>query len=129
MPRAVSRRKWFLILAGLALGLLLALNWQWLVFVYAVTTSESRPALLDDADWDDPGSAAAFTRRFAKGTPERDLTVWLRANAFTVDLSNRQATRLVQSLPCNEEIEVIWNAPSDGILRDAGATVREAGCL
>lgn len=113
----------------MGLGLIIALNWQIVVFGIAVASSESRPALLEGAGWNDPGSAVRFNQRFAKGTAERDLIAWLHDNRFAVDPHNKRAERLIESLPCNERVEINWSAPFGDTLKDASATVHEAGCL
>lgn len=110
------------------LAVMVAINWQDLAFAYAMATSERRPALLADADWKKPGSAA-FKRRFAAGVPERELLSWLADNRFDIDRKAHGARHLVRGLPCNEKIEISWSVTADDRLRSADALVSEAGCL
>jgi hypothetical protein len=128
MTHRAGRKGWWLIPGGILLGLLL-LNWEAISLGLAVASSESRPELLRDADWDEPGSARSFTRRFARGTPAADLTDWLTANGFTIDRASSSATKRVGGLPCNERIAIVWHAAPNGRLTAASATVSEAGCL
>lgn len=118
-----------LLVGALALGLLVALNWQGVMLAFAITTGETRPSLLADAEWNKPQSAVGFNRRFRAGSQESDLLAWLQNNGFATDRDNRSASRTVKSLPCNETVEVTWRAASSGALNGAQATVKEAGCL
>ena len=98
-----------------------------LIFGFAVTSAEHRPALLRDAEWTKP--APAFGRKFHKGVPESELLAWLRANRFVIERATRVATRRTKSLPCNERVEIEWSTRGDGLLQGADARVSEAGCL
>jgi len=121
------RHFWILAVAIVFVGALVALNWQGLALSLAIISAEHRPALLNDARWNDPASAHLFAARFRHGTQEKDLLEWLAANKFTVDRTGL-ATRRIQSLPCNESVEVTWSKAGDTIV-DAEARVSEAGCL
>ncbi len=94
----------------------------------AVSSAESRPELLRDAEWGKQGSARSFERRFQRGTPESGLLSWLGANRFTIDRSAGRASRRIESLPCNERIDVGWTIDNEGGLISATAMVYEAGC-
>ena len=107
----------------------LALNWQSILFGIAVASSETRPELLNDAGWGNPGSAKHFNERFGAGAPEGDLLSWLQANDFAIDERDKRAERRVRGLPCNEIIDVVWDVNAQGALKAAAATVKEAGCL
>ena len=113
---------------AVALVTITALNWQWVALSFAILTAEKRPALLQDAKWNDEGSAKAFRARFHPGAPESDLTSWLQANKFSTTATG-EATRRISSLPCSETIEVRWSASPDRHLADAAARVSEGGCL
>jgi hypothetical protein len=89
---------------------------------------EKRPALLEDAQWKDPGSAKAFRGRFPAGSEERDLVSWLKENRFDLDRQTRRASRYVSGFPCRERLDIKWSAGPDHRLRSADATVFEAGC-
>lgn len=121
--------KWLLITGVLIVGLVAAVNWQAIVIGVAMVFNDTRPELLNDADWGNPGSAKSFNRRFAIGTSESGLIVWLRANDFAIDRHSGHAERRIEALPCNELIRVSWDATSSGVLKVASATVTEAGCL
>jgi hypothetical protein len=128
-----ARRKlrpgWIVGSAVVGLLVLAALNFETLAFGAAMLLAEKRPALLSDAHWQDPSSARRFERRFGEGSAEQDLLNWLAVNRFVVDPAGRQAHRSVESLPCNEGIEISWTSDGSGQLRTAEATVSEAGCL
>lgn len=115
--------KW-LLLAGLTIVMVASLFGQKLIFASAVASSESRPALLRDAEWGKP--SPSFRVRFSGGTPETKLQEWLAANHFVV--SKNSATRRIERLPCNEQIAVTWSA-AKGIIQESSAVVTEAGCL
>jgi hypothetical protein len=117
--------RWFLV-AGLAVTVLVALTWDRLALGVAMALSESRPALLRDAEWGKP--APAFHQLFKDGTPEADLLHWLDANHFEIDGRVPSASRRIRSLPCNERVRVSW-AATNGTIRDSRAVVSEAGCL
>lgn len=106
----------------------IALNLDHLAFASAVLTAERRPALLADAQWNEPASARRFSMRFHSGTGERELLAWLESNKFTVEPGAGHATRLIRSLPCNEFLDVTWRA-SGHVISSAEARVSEAGCL
>jgi hypothetical protein len=112
-----------------ALGTAVALNWETLALRVSFLTAERRPALLSDAKWKNPASALMFSSRFANGVHENELIDWLESNNFTVDRKAGRASRLVQSLPCNEAIEVTWSRQPDGTIAGTEALVSEAGCL
>ncbi len=114
-----------LLLAAFAALLIAGLFWQNLMFAGAVASSESRPALLRDAEWGSP--IPSFRERFSGGTSEAELLSWLSENGFTLDGTNG-ASRRIRGMPCNELVEVSWVAV-DGIIRESSAVVREAGCL
>lgn len=118
-------------LAGVALviGTVVALNWQWFTFAVAVVLAERRPALLADAQWDEPASARRFSNRFRAGASEAELLEWLESNEFTVDRDTGQASRLIRGLPCNEAVEIRWSKTSGDVLASAEARVSEGGCL
>jgi hypothetical protein len=117
------------VLAGVfALALLIG-NWRSLALIVAILASEHRPALLQDAEWDAPASAARFHHRFPAGTPERDLTAWLEKNRFAVDTRARTADRQVKGLPCNEAVKVDWSVDAVGRLTRADAVVSQIACL
>ncbi len=95
----------------------------------AVSSAESRPGLLSDAEWGERGSARLFERRFHRGIPESELLSWLSDNRFIIDRPAARASRRVESLPCNERIDVRWTKDDGGGLIGATAMVHEAGCL
>ncbi len=115
--------KW-LLLAGLTIVMVASLFGQKLIFASAVASSESRPALLRDAEWGK--LSPSFKARFRSGTPETELQEWLEANHFVV--RKNSATRRIERLPCNEQIAVTWSA-AKGIIQESSAVVTEAGCL
>ncbi|MFT4253441.1 MAG: hypothetical protein QM608_13235 [Caulobacter sp.] len=110
-------------------ALFLLVNWQTVYLVFAVIFSDKRPALLRDADWDDPASAVRFRARFAAGTPEQALVAWLEKSRFVVDARARKAQRPVEGLPCNENITVRWSADGQARLTRADAVVHQIACL
>ena len=112
-----------------AIGVFAAANFQGLMLAIAISRSEQRPALLSDIrEWDKPEGATAFRARFHAGVPEAELLAWLRENRFLIDRRARHAEYRIKGLPCNELARVIWSA-NGGTLRDAQATLSEAGCL
>ncbi len=117
------------VVVGSLLLLFLVFNWQGLLLGYAMLTDEERPALLDDARWNDPGSARKFNARFGKGAPESDLIDWLADNDFVRAADTRSAQRNIRSLPCNENITISWNADARHSLTLATARVQQSGCL
>ena len=123
-----SPRRKFILPIGIiliALAGLVLTNLQWISLAIAILTSAERPALLSDAHWKQP--SARFRAHFPPGTPETELRRWLTHNRFVIEQPG-VARRLIESLPCNEGIEVTWTA-RDGRLTAANATVEEAGCL
>jgi hypothetical protein len=117
------------VLAGVSVLALLVANWQTIAIIIAVLGSEHRPGLLRDARWDAPASAVRFHDRFQAGTPERDLTAWLRKNRFVVDKGGKSAGRQVNGLPCNEAIKVDWSVDAEERLTRADAVVSQIVCL
>ena len=95
----------------------------------AMSAFDGRPELLSDAEWGKSGSARRFEQRFSPGSREADLLAWLEGNHFAVDRRSGRANRRVESLPCNERIEVAWAANPAGRIARATALVSEAGCL
>ena len=114
-----------LLLAAIVAVFIVAVFGQNLIFASAVASSESRPALLHEADWGAP--ASSFQKRFTAGTPEAELLRWLSKNGFELNGAN-SASRRMRGLPCNEMVEVSWSA-SNGVIRDSSAVVHGAGCL
>lgn len=121
-------RKRVQVTVGVILAGALILNWQSLLFASAAATSDKRPALLRDADWNHPATARAFQQRFRRGSSEAILLEWLRSEAFTIDGRAHEATRKIGGLPCDENVTVTWVA-NRGIISKADASVTEAGCL
>ncbi|HVY83490.1 MAG TPA: hypothetical protein VG943_00025 [Caulobacterales bacterium] len=127
MARKLPRRFWTWLAAIVAVIVtIVALNWQWFALSAAFVLAERRPALLANAQWDQP--ARKFSEHFHAGTGERELLAWLESNKFTVERGARHATRLISSLPCNEFVDVRWQASGETI-NAAEARVSEAGCL
>ncbi len=105
MKKKSIRLEWTWLVVGFAItGVAVAVNWNTVKLAVAVAASERRPALLNDADWDEPASASKFLTRFQAGTRETALIEWLDANDFRVNREISHASRLVRSLPCNERI-------------------------
>ena len=107
----------------------IALNLDHLAFASAVLSAERRPTLLRDVEWNHPGSAHAFQQRFGPGTSEAALITWLQENRFVIDRRSANAHRLVQSLPCNEEIEIQWTRIRPAEIGAATVRISDAGCL
>ena len=105
--------------------MLVALTWQNIMFGIAFAVAEKRPTLLRDASWDMPVSA--FHQRFSAGTPETELLQWLGDNEFR-NVRKGRASRTIDGLPCQEQVEVSWTAV-DGVISESNAIVSEAGCL
>lgn len=123
MVRHLRDAIWFVLpTAALLLGVVLALNWKTL-------TAERRPTLLADAQWDEPATARAFLARFPRGSNEGGLLQWLQSNHFIVDRRAGRATRLVHSVPCEEDVEIAWTRESANTIGSAEARVSDAGCL
>ncbi|MFC5372380.1 hypothetical protein ACFPIF_07455 [Brevundimonas faecalis] len=119
----------WLVVAGLAgVATLVAFNFDALMIGAGSLLGDKRPVLLREARWADPASAEQFNQRFVAGTREALLVDWLQDNRFAVDPASKRAHRLVESLPCNEFVQVSWQA-REGKLLGAAATVTEAGCL
>lgn len=125
MKRILGSPAKLLLLAALAAMSLAAVFWNNIIFAIAVTSSESRPQLLRDADWGTPDPS--FQKRFSPGTSETELLRWLSENGFELD-DTSGASRRIQGLPCNEMIDVSWTA-IDGTISESSAVVREEGCL
>lgn len=127
-PKKRHRGRW--IIAGVAaVVILVALNFETIIWASAVVLAEKRPSLLRDAKWSDPTSAQLFQDEFKAGTDEANLLEWLERNRFDIDRSRRRADRLVEGLPCNERVAVTWAADSQSRLQESRAIVTEAGCL
>ena len=112
-----------------AVVILVALNFETIIWASAVVLAEKRPSLLRDAKWSDPTSAQLFQDEFKAGTDEAGLLEWLERNRFDIDRSGRRADRLVEGLPCNERVAVTWATDSQSRLQESRAIVTEAGCL
>jgi hypothetical protein len=117
------------VLAGVFTLALLIGNWRTLLVIVAIMGSEHRPALLKDASWDEPASAARFQGRFHAGASERDLLVWLGKNRFAVNPRERTAGRQVNSFPCVEDIKVDWSVDANRRLVRTNALVSQVACL
>lgn len=105
--------------------LIAGLFWQNLLFAIAVLSSDTRPTLLRDAKLEAPVSA--FSNRFRQGVSEAKLLKWLAESNFKIE-GTGSAQLLIQSLPCNETVEVSWTTV-DGIIRESSAIVTQDGCL
>jgi len=128
----IPRRPRNLLIVALAAAVLAILGfavWPWMALTFAIVTAERRPGLLSDVTWNTPGSDRKFERRFARGVPEGQLLSWLQANRFQIDATAHHASRLVSSLPCNEDLEIAWTIDSGGLIEAARAAASEAGCL
>ncbi|NIJ21291.1 hypothetical protein FHS95_002994 [Sphingomonas naasensis] len=124
------RRRWRIVLIATgAVAALACLNRDVLLFAVAVSASETRPALLADAQWNSPDSARDFRRRFHAGVAESELTRWLQDHGFALDPVARKAGRKVESLPCNARIAIDWSVDPGGRLVSTNANVAEASCL
>lgn len=122
--------RWTWSLAALStLTLVAAANWQSLSLGLAVARSETRPALLRNAKWNEPDSAREFQARFTPGSPEARLRAWLLANDFEIDDANRRASKRIRATPCNEHVAIEWTRGNDATIGNARATVSESGCL
>jgi hypothetical protein len=130
MAAGLSSRTCKRALAALALAAIggwVVANGNALALTLAILTAEPRPALLRDAS-NDPASAHAFERRFGPGSAEPELETWLRANKFSIDREGH-ASRFLQSLPCNEAIDVAWTTGASHRIETSSVRVTEAGCL
>lgn len=129
MTMTLGRRTAFAAVLCVALAAaFVVLNLRWLSLSTASLFAEKRPALLQDARWNEPSSAQKFQKRFRPGVPERELIEWLRQNAFVAGPWGH-ASKLIHSLPCSEVVNVDWTSSPAGQLRQATAQVSEAGCL
>jgi hypothetical protein len=117
------------VLAGVFTLALLIGNWRTLLVIVAILGSEHRPALLKDASWGEPASAARFQGRFHAGASERDLLAWLGKNRFAVNARERTAGRQVNSFPCVENIKINWSVDANRRLVRTNALVSQVACL
>lgn len=125
-----THRRWiWLAVAAMALSAFVALNWQTLTLSAAFFLAERRPALLVDAEWNEPASARKFLNRFPPGTNESELLEWLNSNKFDIDRNAGQADRLISGLPCNEIVKIKWSRKPNNTIDDVDVRVSEAGCL
>ncbi len=125
-----KHRRWiWLATAIMALGAFVALNWQTLTLSAAFALAERRPALLVDAEWNEPASARKFLNRFPPETNENELLEWLGANKFDIDRNAGRADRRISGLPCNEIIKIKWSTGPNNRIDDVDVRVSEAGCL
>jgi hypothetical protein len=122
-------RRSIALVAILGIGAFVAIYWQSIFLGVAMLSSDSRPALLADAEWNSPSSARDFNARFVAGKRSDDLIDWLKQNDFAIDSGNGHAERTMQSLPCNERLTVNWQSDAAGRLISAKAVIFEAGCL
>lgn len=130
MEMKPTHRRWiWLAAAVMALGAFVALNWQTLALSAAFALAERRPALLVDAEWNEPASARRFLNRFPPGANENELLEWLDSNKFEIDRDAGWADRMISSLPCNERIEIKWSTGPNDTIDDLDVRVSEAGCL
>lgn len=113
----------------LAIAVVIAINWQAILLGGSMILAESRPALLADANWNDPSTAKNFNARFAPGTKSNELVAWLRGNDFEIQAGKGRAERKVSSLPCNERVVVSWQSDAGGRIAERRAIVTESGCL
>jgi hypothetical protein len=127
--RAWHLPRWGCLAVVLALTALIYACRDTILLAVAMSSAESRPELLRDAEWGKQGSARLFERQFHRGTPETSLLSWLTDNRFTIDRPGARAFRRVGSLPCSERIYVRWATDVGGRLTAATATVHEAGCI
>lgn len=129
--QGVISKTWFRVAAliAIAVTVLIAANWPKVTVTSAIVSSERRPALLNDASWNDPASAERFYGRFGNNPSDEELVSWLEQNGFNVDRDARIARKRVQSLPCNENIEVTWSLSATGSMTELGAIISEGGCL
>jgi hypothetical protein len=123
-----SRVSLVVLIGATAVVSVVILNWQWISLSAAAVLAERRPALLRDARWGDASSARQFQERFRPGVPERELTTWLTVHGFAVGPPGH-ASKLIRSVPCNEDVNIAWGSGPTGQLYRATAQVAEAGCL
>lgn len=124
-------KTWFWVAAGITITItiLITLNWPTVALTSAVASSERRPALLNDASWNDPASAVRFHSRFGDNASEDELVSWLEQNRFEIDRETHAAKKRVFSLPCNEYIDVTWSTSEDKSLAELEAVISGGGCL
>lgn len=129
--QGVFSKTWFRIAAMIAIAvtILIAANWPTVAVTSAVASSERRPALLNDASWNDPESAERFYDRFGNNPSDDELVSWLEQNGFDIDRDAQVARKRVQSLPCNENIEVAWSLSATGSVTELNAIISAGGCL
>lgn len=129
--QSVISKTWFRVAAGIvvAVAIVIALNWPTVALTSAVTSSERRPALLDDASWNEPASAALFNERFVANSSDEELVSWLEENYFEIDREALTAKKRISSLPCNEYINVTWSLSETGAIAGLNAIISEGGCL
>lgn len=129
--QSVISKTWFRISAvvAIAVTILIAANWPSVAVTSAIASSERRPALLNEASWNDPASAERFYGRFGNNPSDEELVSWLEQNSFDIDRDARVARKHVQSLPCNEYIEVAWSLSETGSMTELNAIISESGCL
>jgi hypothetical protein len=120
---------WIIVAAVTALIAFAVFNWQGIFLGVSMLLADERPELIKDAGWNDPASAQKFNSRFGSGVRVGELIAWLRENEFAVNGEQSRADRRIQSLPCNENIEIEWQVDKEGLLSGAKATITEAGCL
>ena len=129
--RSFFSKTWFRVAAGItiAVTILIAVNWPTVTLLSAIASSERRPALLNDASWNDPASAVRFHRRFGENTSEEELAGWLKQNRFEIDHAAHIAKKRVYGLPCNEYIDVTWSSSEDHSIAELEAIISGGGCL
>ncbi|MCB1474922.1 MAG: hypothetical protein H6883_14340 [Rhodobiaceae bacterium] len=90
---------------------------------------DPRPALLRDAQWQDPASAKSFNARFHAGVPAMELVEWLGENDFAINFADQRANLMIQGLPpCNDLIIIFWKADDAGLLIESRAVIAQS-CL
>jgi len=129
--QSVISKTWFRVAAGivLAVAIFITLNWPIVALTSAVASSERRPALLNDASWNEPASAARFYDRFGANASDRKLVSWLEENEFEIDQEARNAKKQIYSFPCNEFINVTWSLSEAGSIAGLNAIISEGRCL
>ena len=129
--RDVISNTWFQFAAGVALAatISVAMNWPSIALTSAIASSEQRPALLNDASWNDPAYAKRLQDRFGNRLSDAELLSWLEQNGFEIDRETRIARKRIHRLPCNEDIEVTWTVSATGSMAELKAVISEAGCI
>ncbi|MGE0232389.1 MAG: hypothetical protein AB7O39_01765 [Flavobacteriaceae bacterium] len=90
---------------------------------------DPKPALLRDAQWQDPASAKRFNARFHAGVPAMELVEWLGENDFVIDSEYLRASLNIAGLPpCDDVVIIFWKADENDLLNEARAVVGQA-CL